>query len=177
MDKLYGLIKIIGIWGVILTLMTSCGITRPTVIRDSTITHINYLDSITYRDSTVIVPLYKEYYNTYTDMLDTLHLETSLAAAKAYLDTTNKKLKGDIANKDSSIPYKIKWKERTVYKDSIVYVKEEVPVPYPEPQPYVPKFYKFCLVWLVLSVLGIAAFVYFKFFTWQLVKTGYIDGE
>ncbi|MBQ3414539.1 MAG: hypothetical protein IJH39_04160 [Clostridia bacterium] len=97
-------------------------------------------------------------------MLDTLNLETSLAAAKAYLDTTNKKLAGEIKNKDTSIPYQIKWKEKIVYRDSLVYKEKEIPVPYEMPVKFVPKFYKFCLIWFIVSVLGLAAFIYIKFF-------------
>lgn len=164
MNRLYLLIKKIGILAVSVLMVASCGITKPVVVRDSTNIIINYKDSINFIDSLIEVPVYKEYYRDYTDMLDTLNLETSLASAKAYLDTANKKLNGEIRNKDTSIPYQIKWKERIVYRDSIVYQKEEVPVPYPEPQPYVPKFYKFCLVWFILSILGIAAFIYLKFF-------------
>lgn len=143
---------------------TSCSVLKPIPVRDSTVINYHFIDSINWIDSTVLVPIYKEYYRDYTDMLDTLNLETSLAAAKAYLDTTNKKLAGEIKNKDTSIPYQIKWKEKIVYRDSLVYKEKEIPVPYEMPVKFVPKFYKFCLIWFIVSVLGLAAFIYIKFF-------------
>ena len=97
-------------------------------------------------------------------MLDTLNMETSLASAKAYLDTANKKLNGEIRNKDTSIPYQIKWKERIVYKDSIVYQKEEIPVPVEVVKTKHPKYEWILWVWSILSLLGLAALIYLKFF-------------
>ena len=144
--------------------MTSCTVLKPVVVRDSTVVSYNYIDSVRFVDSLIEVPVYKEYYKDYADMLDTLNLETSLASAKAYLDTTNKKLNGEIRNKDTSIPYQIKWKEKIIHRDSIVYQKEEVPVPYPVEKKYIPKFYKFCLFWFIATLAGIAAFIYIKFF-------------
>ena len=164
MDKVYGLMKKMAYLGAILILVASCGIGKPVVVRDSTNVIINYKDSINFIDSLVEIPIYKEYYRDYADMLDTLNLETSLAAAKAYLDTTNKKLNGSIQNKDTSIPYVIKWKEKVVYRDSIVYQRVEVPVPYEVVKTKHPKYEWFLLTWFVLSILGLALFVYWTFF-------------
>lgn len=164
MNRLYHLIKKIEILAVSALLVASCGISKPVVVRDSVNVVVNYKDSINFIDSLIEVPVYKEYYRDYADMLDTLNLETSLAAAKAYLDTTNKKLNGEIRNKNTSIPYQIKWKEKIVYKDSIVYQKEEIPVPYEVVKTKHPKYEWVLWVWSILSLLGLAAFVYFKFF-------------
>lgn len=144
--------------------MTSCTVLKPVVVRDSTVVSYNYIDSVRFVDSLIEVPVYKEYYKDYTDMLDTLNLETSLASAKAYLDTTNKKLNGEIRNKDTSIPYQIKWKEKIVYRDSIVHQKEEVPVPYEVVKTKHPKYEWILWVWGILSLLGLAALIYLKFF-------------
>ena len=108
MDTLYLLTKKIVIWCFILIITASCSIFKPVVVRDSTITSIHYVDSINYIDSTILVPIYKEYYRDYSDLLD--------------------KLKGEIQNKETQIPYKTKYKEKIVYKDSLVYVKQDVPV-------------------------------------------------
>ena len=164
MNRLYLLIKKIGILAVSVLMVASCGITKPVVVRDSTNIIINYKDSINFIDSLIEVPVYKEYYKDYADMLDTLNLETSLASAKAYLDTANKKLNGEIRNKDTSIPYQIKWKERIVYKDSIVYQKEEIPVPVEVVKTKHPKYEWILWLWGILSLLGLAAFIYLKFF-------------
>ena len=144
--------------------MTSCTVLKPVVVRDSTVVSYNYIDSVRFVDSTVYHHLYKEVYNDYTGLLDTLNLEDTYSKAKAYIDTTNKLLKGSIATKDVDIPVKIKWKEKLVYRDSVVYQKEEVPVPYEVEKKYIPKFYKFCLFWFIATLAGIAALIYIKFF-------------
>lgn len=164
MDRLYGFIKKMAYLAVILIMVASCGIVKPVVIRDSTNVIINYKDSINFIDSTVYHHLYKEVYNDYADMLDTLNLEDTYSQAQAYLDTANKKLKGSIKTKDKDVAVPIKWKEKIVYRDSIVYQKEEVPVPYEVVKTKHPKYEWILWTWLVLSVLGIAAFIYIKFF-------------
>lgn len=164
MDRLYGFIKKMAYLAVILMMVASCGIVKPVVIRDSTNVIINYKDSINFIDSTVYHHLYKEVYNDYADMLDTLNLEDTYSQAQAYLDTANKKLKGSIKTKDKDVPVPIKWKEKIVYRDSIVYQKEEVPVPYEVVKTKHPKYEWILWTWLILSVLGIAAFIYIKFF-------------
>ena len=167
MDRLYKIIKIVEIWAISVLLVASCGIAKPVVLKDSTVVNYHYIDSINYIDSTIVVPIYKEYYRDYADLLDTLKLETTLASAKAYIDTTNKKLNGEIQNKDTSIPYQIKWKEKVIYRDSISYQKEEVPVPVEKEVKYVPKFYKWLLgIDIAILVAGILYILkkYFKIF-------------
>ena len=133
-------------------------------MRDSTVVSYNYIDSVRFVDSTVYHHLYKEVYNDYADMLDTLNLEDTYSKAKAYIDTTNKLLKGSIATKDVDIPVQIKWKEKIVYKDSIVYQKEEIPVTVEVVKTKHPKYEWILWVWSILSLLGLAAFIYLKFF-------------
>lgn len=86
-------------------------------------THIT--DSVVTRDSTVLIPI--EHVVDVVNKLDTLNLETSLAKATAYLDTTNMLLKGEIHNKQG-IQFQIIEVEKWHTKDSIV----EKPTPYPE---------------------------------------------
>ena len=156
MSTLYELIKKIGIWAISVLMVTSCGITKPVVVRDSTQINIHYVDSVNYIDSTIYHHIWKEHYKDYANLLDTLNLETSYSRAKAYIDTLNKKLKGEIENKEDSIPERIKWKTKTVYKDSTVYIKEEIPVPYEVEKKYVPKFYKWLLgINIALLLAGI----------------------
>ena len=158
MDRLYKIIKIVGIWAISVLLVASCGIFKPVVLKDSTVVNYHYVDSINYIDSTILVPIYKEYYRDYSDLLDTLNLETSLAQAKAYVDTTDKKLKGEIQNKNTQIPYKTKYKEKISYKDSLVYIRQDVPV-------YVEKIKKVVPSWcwwlLSINIAMLLAAVFF----------------
>lgn len=133
----------IKIWWVsvlLVGLFTSCSVIKPIAVRDSTVINYHYIDSINYIDSTIYHHLYKEIYRDYTGLLDTLNLEDSYSKAQAYIDTTNKQLKGSIATKDADIPVKIKYKEKLVYRDSIVYQKEEVPIPVEVEKKYIPKW-------------------------------------
>ena len=159
--------KKIIIWVISVLLVTSCGIAKPVVLNDTTVVNYHYIDSINYIDSTIVVPIYKEYYRDYADLLDTLKLETTLASAKAYIDTTNKKLTGEIQNKDTSIPYRIKWKEKIIYRDSIVYQREEVPVYVEVEKKYIPKWCWWITgIDIALLVAGILYILkkYFKIF-------------
>lgn len=90
------------------------------------ITHHEYIthtvDSIRWHDSTVVVPM--EVWHDIAVIPDTLHLETSLAVADAWLDSCF--LQGTIKNKQQVI---YKYIEVEKVRDSIVY--EKVPEPYP----------------------------------------------
>lgn len=106
--------------------LCSCG---PTYVlpheKDSTIVH--YIDSVSFKDSTVYHHIYKEHFNDYVSYLDTLNMETTYSTFKAWNDTTDHMIKGEAENKVDSLPIEIKWKTRTVYRDSIQ--TKEVPYP------------------------------------------------
>lgn len=159
--------KKIKIWAITVLLVASCGLIKPIPVNTNTETIVNYIDSINYIDSTIYHHIFKEYYKDYTDLLDTLNLETSYSKSKSWVDTTDMKLKGYITNKPDSIPEKIKWKEKIVYRDSIQTIEKEIPVPVEVEKKYVPQFYKWLLginiVTLVVALLY-ALKKYFKIF-------------
>ena len=106
---------------ILLFFMVSCGITSQVPIE----TIINYKDSTIVHtvDSVVYTPIYEV--KDIVNQLDTLHLETDLAAAQAYLDTSLNLLKGSIKNKKEQ-QVKYIYKDRIQYRDSIQI--KEVPV-------------------------------------------------
>lgn len=120
MKKLFPILTAIMIVG-------GCSIIKKTPVQ--TETRVEY----TYKDSTVIKEILKEVELPVERVVDavavydTLELETSLAKARAYVDTTTHTLKGDIENKKSA-KIKIEYRDRIIYRDSI-YTKE-TPVPY-----------------------------------------------
>ena len=132
-----------------LAMIASCG-TQKQIVTEHRIEY-SIRDSVNYIDSIVYHHLYKEVYRDYTGLLDTLNLETSYASAKAYVDTTNNTLKGEIKNKDKDIPVPIKWKEKIVYRDSLVY--KEVPVKVEVPVKYIPKYVKGLAIVGLISIL------------------------
>lgn len=80
-------------------------------------TKIEYRDTTVYRDSIQYTPV--EVIKEIVPEMDTLTMSTSLAEAKAYIDTTNRVLRGEIKNK-KGITNEIHYKDRIVYRDSIV---------------------------------------------------------
>lgn len=125
---------------------------------------IRYKDSIAWHDSTITTFVTKERYVDIVPMLDTLNLETNYARAQAYLDTTMLALKGYIENKDTTpIKTVIKWKEKTVYKDSIV--TKEIPVPYPVDVVRYPKTY-----WVFMAIsIALVAFIFLKIYFKKII--------
>lgn len=118
--------KIISLLIILITII-SCGITKPLPpATDTTVVHV--IDSVAWHDSTLFHHVYKEIYNDYTDLLDTLNMSTTYSDFSAWVDSTSNKLKGTATNKDIDIPVQIKWKEKIVYKDSIQVVREPYPV-------------------------------------------------
>jgi hypothetical protein len=146
-----------------LTAFISCGVSKPTLPLATDTTIVNIVDSIAWHDSTVFHHVYKEIYNDYANLLDTLNISTSYSDFSAWVDTTQNVLKGKAENKDIDIPVKTKWKEKIVYKDSIQ-IKE---VPYPvevikEVTKY-PSTYWWFMGFTVLTLIYFGRKLYLKF--------------
>ena len=107
---------------IISILLFSCRTIEYIPINNETV--VEYRDTTIYKDSLIYIP--KEVVQDITNQLDTLKMETSMAKAKAWVDTTHNVLRGSLENK-KGIQYKYVYKDRLVTKDSIVY--NEVPVP------------------------------------------------
>lgn len=120
-----------------------------TTVRDSV--------AITFRDSINWIP--KEKIVDVIPSYDTLKMETSLAKAEAYVDTTTHTLKGSLENKEG-VKTKYVYKDRIQYRDSIQI--KEVPYPVEKPVKYIPKLYKWSMVFSIIVILLIAAWIYFK---------------
>ena len=146
----------------LLAIAIGCGTTRKTTVIEH-LTETHYIDSTRWHDSTIYYVVPVERYRDYTSLLDTLKLETSLAKAEAYVDTTNNTLKGSIENKKDSIKTVIKWKEKTVQKDSLVY--KEVPVEVEKEVTKYPKSYWWFMGFTLLTGIyfGLKVFLKIKF--------------
>lgn len=144
-----------------LLLLVGCGNIRYIETKEQTITH--YVDSIAWHDSTIYHHIYHEHYKDYTGPKDTLNLETTYSRFKAWNDSTSNTLKGEAVNKEDSIPVKIKWKEKVIQKDSLIYVEKPVPVEVEKKIKYIPKFFWFAFGWFILSIIFIVLKIYLKF--------------
>ena len=117
----------------ILALLVCCGCKSPKHINTETV--VRYIDStvISYRDSLIEVEIPKEKIVNIVALPDTLNMETSLATAKCWVDTTitPNALKGELENKKDGVLIKTVYlpsKERIVYRDSIQTKEVEVPI-------------------------------------------------
>lgn len=120
-------------------------------------TEVNVRDSLVVRDSIVVIPV--ERVVDVAAVYDTLKMETSLAAASAWVDTTNHILRGEIANKKAvqkEIKTEIKWQTR----DSIVY--KELPVFVEKVVTKHPGYEWVLWVYVLLTLLGLGVYVYLK---------------
>ena len=126
----------------ILLLLTSCSTIKYVPVKGEDIYHTEYItkDSIVYTPVEVIKEVVPE--------MDTLYMETSVAKAKAYLDTNLSILKGEMKNKKEII-----YKDKIVYRDSIIIQKQEVPVEVEVVKKVVPSwvYYSLGLNILILS--------------------------
>lgn len=137
-------------------LLCSCKSHKPLTEREV----IRYVDStvVMYRDSVIEVPVPVERIVNVVALPDTLKMETSLATAEAWVDTTTNTLKGSMSSKDTALT-KIVYlpsKEHIVYRDSIQ--EKEIPVEVIVEKKRVPKW---CW-YTILSLIGLTAWNYRK---------------
>lgn len=140
-----------------LLLLGSCRTTQPVVLPVEQVTVVEYRDTTIYRDSIVTIPV--ETIKEVVPELDTLHMETSIAEATAYLDTTLHMLRGSMKNKKGTT-FEQHEKVKIIYKDSIHY--EEKPVPYPVVETKHPVYEKYLWLNFILFVFYIIYRVYRK---------------
>ena len=133
-------------------LITACKPIHQVVVDHVVETHVK--DSLVIRDSIVTIP--QEVYTNLTWKYDTLHLETSLASATAWVDSLW--LRGSMKNKQAaSFHHEIE----TIYKDSIRY--EKVPDPYPVEVMVEKPLNNKLLIWAILSSGGLLFMFWFTF--------------
>ena len=140
---------------ILLAILTGCATIRPVPVE--TVIRYETRDSLILRDSTVMIPI--ERIVDVVPAYDTLKMETSMAEARAWVDTTTHTLKGELKNK-AGTQYKYVDREKIVYKDSIV--TKEVPVEVEVVKTVHPKYEKWLWIYTILSLAGLALLAYFK---------------
>lgn len=113
-----------------------------------------YRDTIKIIDTITIIPQVE--IRTVVPKMDTLRLECPTATAMAWNDSIY--LRGAIKSRE------IKSTNRSEYrsKTDTVYVNKETPVEVEKSVPYVPKFYKWCLVYSIVSIAVIALMLWLR---------------
>ena len=124
----------------------------------NTDTHIEYRDSVIYKVDTLRIPVPVEMVKEVVPPMDTLKMETSVAEARAWVDSTTITLKGEMKNKKTELSQpQVIYKERLVYRDTVITKEVPVPVEVEKKVPFVP------FPWRFLSVIGILAIAYLTF--------------
>ena len=142
-------------------LFIGCAATKPAVVQSKEEVKTILRDSVVIRDSIVITPI--ERIVDIVPQYDTLHLQTSLAKSKAWVDTTTHSLRGEITNKEQT---QNKNRIEVKYVNRVDSVFIEKPIPYPNPVPYVPKVYKWSMGFSIIVLLVIFGTIIWKLKRW-----------
>lgn len=138
-------------------LFLSCASTKPAVVQSKEEVKTILRDSVVIRDSVIITPI--ERIVDIVPQYDTLHLQTSLAKSKAWIDTTTHTLRGEITNKKQA---QNKNRTEVKYINRVDSVFIEKPIPYPDPVPYVPKVYKWSMGFSIIVLLVVFGTIIWK---------------
>lgn len=127
-----------------------------------TVEKIVVRDSLVYRDSIVYIP--QEKIVEIVPQLDTLFMEIETAESKAYLDTTNMLLRGELKSKKKEV---VKYQTIIEYRDrtDTVYIKEPQPYEVIKKEKYIPSIFWWSLILNVVGILVLAFRIYLKFRT------------
>lgn len=145
----------------IILLTTACATQKSVVVQSKEEVKTILRDSLIIRDSVVITPI--ERIVDIVPQYDTLHLQTSLAKSKAWVDTTTHSLRGEITNKEQT-QNKNRIEVRYVNRIDSVFI--EKPIPYPNPVPYVPKVYKWSMGFSIIVLLAVFGTLIWKLKRW-----------
>ncbi len=154
--KNYTKIKISLIIGLFLCL---CGCSTVKYVPMNSESKNNYIDStrIHIIDSIRIIPI--ERYIDFVSDADTLHLETTLAVADAWIE--NNHIKGRIENKKGTEQHIRTTEKERIIKDT-VYLKESVPVEVEKVVEVPPKSMKFFVGWFICSLVLLFGYTWKK---------------
>lgn len=140
---------------VLLFTFSACSTTKFIPVEGETREIINYIDSLVIRDSVRVIPI--ERIVEIVKPLDTLRMETSIAKAEAYYDTTFHALRGNMENK-AEVIYRDRWRDRIVEVRDTVSIKEPVPFEVIKEKRVIPKW-----AWLsLIANILIGAFIGFR---------------
>lgn len=146
-------------WVLAILLMVGCG-TAQVVAEKETIEKIIVKDSLIYKDSIVYIP--QERIVEIVPQLDTLFMDIETASSKAYLDTTNMLLKGELKSKKKEV---VKYQTIIEYRDRIdtVYIKEPQPYEVIKKEKYIPSIFWWSLIGNIIAILYLGFRIYLKF--------------
>ena len=138
-------------------LFMGCAATKPATVPIQSSTIIEYKDTTIYLEKVIEVPVPVERVVEVVPRFDTLRMETGVAKAECWADTTNRVLRGRMENKQTALKGKIDTCFVVEYVDR--FTEKEVAVEVPVDVPYIPKFAWLCIIftccWAVLKIAKI----------------------
>lgn len=139
--------------------LISCSTIKEIPVQKETIEKIVVKDSLIYRDSIVYIP--QERIVEIVPQLDTLFMEIETAESKAYLDTTNMLLKGELKSKKKET---VKYQTVIEYRDRIdtVYIKEPQPYEVIKKERYIPTIFWWSLIGNIIVLCYLLFRLYVK---------------
>lgn len=145
-------------WVLAILLMVGCG-TAQVVAEKEHIEKVVVKDSLVYRDSIVYIP--QERIVEIVPQLDTLFMEIETAESKAYLDTTNMLLRGELKSKKKEV---VKYQTIIEYRDRVdtVYIKEPQPYEVIKKEKYIPTIFWWSLIGNIIVILYLGFRLYLK---------------
>lgn len=135
-----------------------CGTTQ-VLAEKETIEKIIVKDSLIYRDSIVYIP--QERIVEIVPQLDTLFMDIETASSKAYLDTTNMLLRGELKSKKKEV---VKYQTIIEYRDRVdtVYIKEPQPYEVIKKERYIPSIFWWSLIGNIIVIFYLGFRIYLK---------------
>ena len=148
----------------LITLLTAlaiggCGLIKTVPVETKYETITNYVDSLRIKDSIRVIPI--ERYVDIVRPVDTLTLETSLAKATAYYDSTFNVLRGEIYNK-KQVEEHHHFEEHSTAKADTVRIEKEIPIPIEVERIKTPTWSWYSLILNVIGFLVLGFQVYLK---------------
>lgn len=143
-------------------LLSSCGNVKYIPVEHTE--YVTVRDTTYIKADTVKIDVPVEVVKEVVPAVEELRMETSLASARAWLDTATVTLKGELKNKKATLKKEVLYKERTVYRDSIQYKDKPYPVEVEKIVKHTPWFTKI-LAWIgAISLLLLVGYIVIKFY-------------
>lgn len=138
-------------------LFVACATTKPATVPIQSETIVEYRDTTIYLEKVIEVPVPVEKVVEVVPRFDTLRMETTVAKAECWADTTNRVLRGRMENKQTSLKGKIDTCFVVEYVDR--FTEKEIAIEVPVEVSYIPKFAWLCIIftccWAVLKIAKI----------------------
>ena len=138
--------------------LPACTVTKYVPVE--TIREVHVKDSVYLRDTLIKIELEKARLSDFVDLGDTLVLQTDLARATAFVDSTKGILRGTIENIKPYIEKPIPVQHKIEYRDSIITKEKVVTNEIEVEKKVIPKWAWWSLIASIVMAAGIILFIF-----------------